>query len=228
MTGRGVTAAAAQVTMAAMSRSIRLSTDAQRSLALGAFGRFDAKEDGMIEGWAMKFGVPLQVWGKAIFEKGDPDPFMLEGRSPGEILMLAYHNKSRPLGVYASLEVRPEGLWAEGQITGSTRDGQEMRALISEGIVTGFSVEGRVTKDRFERLDGPENPKTWILMQMMLREISCVTFPACDEARIAASYEAALEAHEAAARREVERQQRIEKSAKAWDDLMSTKRIEES
>ena len=90
------------------------------------------------------------------------------------------HNSSEPLGFYTSLEDEDIGLMVEGKLlTEDVARAKEFAALVSAGAVSGLSI-GYFIKD--ESYD--EEARVLTLKELKLREISLVTFPANDEARV--------------------------------------------
>lgn len=98
------------------------------------------------------------------------------GRLPA---MLWQHRSAEPLGVYTSMEEDAVGLRVEGQIALSTVRGAEAHALLKMGAISGLSIGFIPREDSFDRVTGIKT-----LKRVDLMEISLVTFPANDAARV--------------------------------------------
>lgn len=90
------------------------------------------------------------------------------------------HNSNEPIGKYLDLMEDDRGLKVQGQLmTGKVSRATEVAAMMQEGIISGLSI-GYWVKD-YSRDD---ETGVWTLKELKLREISVVTFPANDDARI--------------------------------------------
>jgi HK97 family phage prohead protease len=90
------------------------------------------------------------------------------------------HNSDEPIGKYLDLEEDDRGLKVRGQLlTGSVARAKEIAAMIEAGIISGLSIGYYVKGYSID-----EETRIWTLTKLKLREISVVTFPANDEARI--------------------------------------------
>lgn len=98
------------------------------------------------------------------------------GRKPP---MLWQHSSRQPMGVYPVLKEDKYGLYVEGEINMKTQVGVEGHALMEQGALSGLSIgyETIMFKDDGEKLVRE-------LHEIDLWEISPVTFPAGDSARI--------------------------------------------
>jgi uncharacterized protein len=98
------------------------------------------------------------------------------GRLPA---MLWQHRSAEPLGVYTSMEEDSLGLKVEGQLALSTVRGAEAHSLMKMGALSGLSI-GYVTRDdSYDKATGINT-----LKKLDLWEVSLVTFPANDAARV--------------------------------------------
>jgi len=98
------------------------------------------------------------------------------GRMPA---MLWQHRSAEPLGVYTSMEEDSLGLKVEGQLALSTVRGAEAHSLMKMGALSGLSI-GYVTRDdSYDKATGINT-----LKKLDLWEVSLVTFPANDAARV--------------------------------------------
>ncbi len=98
------------------------------------------------------------------------------GRMPA---MLWMHDPTQPLGVWQLLQEDASGLAVEGRLALGTQKGAAAYELLKLGALTGLSIGYRVTASR---LDAAR--KARVLSDIDLFEISLVTFPANDAARI--------------------------------------------
>lgn len=99
-----------------------------------------------------------------------------KGRMPA---MLWQHNARQPIGVYTMVREDPEALYVEGKLALATQQGAEAYELMKLGALSGLSVGFQTREDSVDQ-------KTWVrtIKKADLWEVSPVTFPANDEARI--------------------------------------------
>jgi HK97 family phage prohead protease len=98
------------------------------------------------------------------------------GRLPA---MLWQHRSAEPLGVYTAMAEDNLGLKVEGQIALNTVRGAEAHALLKMGALSGLSIGYVTREDSFDRVTGITT-----LKKVDLWEVSLVTFPANDAARV--------------------------------------------
>lgn len=96
-----------------------------------------------------------------------------------KVPMLWQHNSWEPIGVYTELKEDDIGLYVEGELNMEVQKGREAHALMKQGAISGLSI-GYATVD-FE-IDNKAQVRK--LKAVDLWEISPVTFPAGDSARI--------------------------------------------
>lgn len=96
----------------------------------------------------------------------------------GRIAMLWQHDPARPIGRWTRLEEDSTGLWAEGALALESQAGREAHALLRAGAVTGLSIGFQAV--RAQRRPGGGR----VLREIDLWEISLVTFPMLDSARV--------------------------------------------
>jgi uncharacterized protein len=134
--------------------------------------------DGIIEGYASLFGAIDQARDMVM-----PGAFRLTLQQRGlrKIPMLFQHDPSEPIGVWLELREDMRGLWARGKLIPDVARARELFALLRAGAVDGLSIGYRTRR-------GQIDPKTRIrrLHQVDLWEISLVTFPLLDGARVEA------------------------------------------
>lgn len=134
--------------------------------------------DGTIEGYASLFGEIDQARDMVM-----PGAFTqtLKQRGIRKIPMLFQHDPSEPVGIWLELREDLRGLWARGRLIPDVRRARELLALLQAGAVDGLSIGYRTQRGQIE-------PRTRVrkLYQVDLWEISIVTFPLLDGARVSA------------------------------------------
>jgi HK97 family phage prohead protease len=132
--------------------------------------------DGTIEGYASLFGALDQARDMVM-----PGAFRdtLAQRGLRKIPMLFQHDPSEPVGVWLELREDLRGLWARGRLIPDVNRARELLALLRSGAVDGLSIGYRTRRGVIE-------PRTRVrkLYQVDLWEISIVTFPLLDGARV--------------------------------------------
>lgn len=98
------------------------------------------------------------------------------GRMPS---MLWQHRSAEPIGVYTDMHEDSVGLHVEGQLAMGTVRGAEAHILMKMGALTGLSIGYIPREDSFDKVTGVTT-----LKKVDLWEVSPVTFPANDAARI--------------------------------------------
>lgn len=91
--------------------------------------------------------------------------------------MLWQHDVTRPIGRWEILEERPQGLYVEGRLFLELIQGREAYVLLKEGVIDGLSIGYTIIRARRQK-------DHRVLEALDVREISLVTFPANDKARI--------------------------------------------
>lgn len=129
-----------------------------------------------VEGYASRFGV-VDSGGDIIM----PGAFAasLQTRKPGDIRMLFQHDPKEPIGVWTHIYEDAIGLKVEGYLIGTTQRGAELDALIKANALDGLSIGFRTVKATRDR--GTKLRRLW---RVDLWEVSIVTFPMMNEARI--------------------------------------------
>jgi HK97 family phage prohead protease len=134
--------------------------------------------DGTVEGYASLFGEIDQARDMMM-----PGAFTqtLQSRGLRRIPMLFQHDPAEPVGVWLDLYEDIRGLRARGRLIPDVARGRELIALVGEGAIDGLSIGYRTVRGRID-------PKTRVrrLHQVDLWEISIVTFPLLDGARMRA------------------------------------------
>jgi uncharacterized protein len=99
-----------------------------------------------------------------------------QSRTPA---MLWMHDPTIPIGLWQSIREDQNGLAVEGRLALRTQQGAEAYELLKLGALTGLSIGYRVVSSRIDT-----SKKARILTDVDLFEISLVTFPANESARI--------------------------------------------
>lgn len=141
-------------------------------------------ETGVFEGYASLFDrvdmsrdiVERGAFAKALAKKG-----------PGGIRMLFQHDPAQPIGTWTAISEDAFGLKVRGRLSAGSAKGREVRELIRDGALDGLSIGFKVAR-------GHTDPKTGIrhIREADLWEISVVTFPMQEGARIAVAKGAGL------------------------------------
>jgi HK97 family phage prohead protease len=140
--------------------------------------RLSLAVDGSIEGYASLFGEV-----DAARDMVMPGAFTqtLKQRGLRKIPMLFQHDPSEPVGVWLELKEDFRGLIARGRLIPDVLRARELLSLLKAGAVDGLSIGYRTVR-------GQIDPKTRVrrLYQVDLWEISIVTFPLLNGARVSA------------------------------------------
>ncbi len=135
--------------------------------------------DGTFSGYGSVFGVVDSY--NEIVAAGAFKRSLGELAAKGRKLPILYqHRAGEPLGVYSDVHEDDTGLWVEGaMLIDKIGRAAETHALMSVGAITGLSIGYYVEK---YEVDNETNVIT--LTDVELVEVSVVTFPANDAARI--------------------------------------------
>ena len=131
-----------------------------------------AEEDGTIEGYGSVFDV--------VDNGGDiiaPGAFRQSLASGRKVKMLFQHDPSAVIGTWKSMEEDAKGLRVAGKILTTVKSGAEAYEYVKAGAIDGLSIGYRTIKSM------DRNGKRAI-MQAELWEVSLVTFPMNEMARI--------------------------------------------
>lgn len=86
-----------------------------------------------------------------------------------------------PIGKYAVAREDDHGLWVEGELTRGNRQAEDVRAALKHGTVDGLSIGYLLKKGDYDETD---DGRRIIKRISRLAEVSVVTFPAYDAARV--------------------------------------------
>jgi HK97 family phage prohead protease len=132
--------------------------------------------DGTVEGYASLFGAVDQARDMVM-----PGAFTqtLKLRGLRRVPMLFQHDPAEPVGIWLELREDRHGLFARGRLIPEVARGRELFALVKAGAIDGLSIGFRTVKGRVD-------PRSRIrkIDQIDLWEISIVTFPLLNGARV--------------------------------------------
>jgi HK97 family phage prohead protease len=136
--------------------------------------------NGFVSGYASIFGaVDAQ---REVVQSGAFSRSLKEWKkTQRQPAMLWMHDTGKPVGIWENLREDSSGLVAEGRLAIRTQDGADAYELLKMGAVTGLSIGYRTVASR---MDAKSRVRT--LTDVDLFEVSLVTFPANDAARIRA------------------------------------------
>lgn len=144
---------------------------------------FEVKEvgdDGTFVGYGSVFGNVdsyLEVVAPGAFTQSLAD-LAAKKRQPA---MLWQHRAGEPIGVYTRVTEDAHGLLVNGKLAMKTMRGAEAHELMKMGAISGLSIGFMTREDSYDKLTGIRT-----LKRVDLWEVSLVTFPANDEARVSA------------------------------------------
>ena len=95
--------------------------------------------------------------------------------------MLYNHKQDEPIGVYKEINEDSKGLRVKGMLALGTQRGKEVYELMKMGAIDGLSIGYKVDQKGY---DYEDNGKKRILKEVDLMEISAVTFPMNQRAKV--------------------------------------------
>jgi HK97 family phage prohead protease len=113
----------------------------------------------------------------------------LKRRGAQGIRMLFQHNPAEPVGAWIDIEEDAKGLYVRGRLNPQVQRGRELAALLIEHGLDGLSIGFKTVAASRDRLTGARR-----LHRIDLWEISLVTFPMLEGARVTAIKSQALAA----------------------------------
>lgn len=145
-----------------------------RSTVVGSFDLKALHQDGTFEGYGSVFGVQDSYGDKV--QKGAFKRTLKEDRRPA---MLWQHDTSLPIGVYTDVREDKTGLYVKGKFTAGVRQADEALLLLRDGALDGLSIGFRTKKSDLDEETGER-----LITEAKLYEVSLVTFPANEDARV--------------------------------------------
>ena len=147
----------------------------------GSFSLIPIDGDGRFSGYASRFGQ-LDGGGDIVM----PGAFTRTlTRRRDRIRMLWGHDPKEPVGVWETLREDASGLFVAGRLSPGVGRAEDLRRLIAAGALDGLSIGFRTVR---ATRDGGTGYRR--LHELELFEISIVTFPMLEAARIAPSLSA--------------------------------------
>lgn len=144
----------------------------------------DANGAVKVRGYASTFGN-IDSYGDTIVKGAFADTIKAR---PRPVPMLYQHAWDKVIGKYVHLEEDSRGLLFEGELTPGHSLAQDVAASLRHGSLDGFSIGFKVADDGMMMMpeDDEDAPKgvRRMLTKIDLKEISVVTFPADDSARL--------------------------------------------
>lgn len=133
--------------------------------------------DGRFSGYASVFGQ-IDQGGDIVMAGAFAGS--LAKRNPNAVRLLFQHDPKEPVGLWDAIEEDAFGLKVSGRLLDGVPRAASLKALIAQGAVDGLSIGFRAVRATREPRSGYRR-----LWAVDLWEISIVTFPMMDAARIA-------------------------------------------
>jgi len=153
-----------------------------RGLAHGIETKFahaelsDVEADGSFRGYASLFGetdLNRDLVMPGAFRES------IAKRGAGGVRMLFQHDPAAPIGVWQEIREDARGLFVRGQLMTEVAKGREVLALMRAGAIDGLSIGFRTVRGRTDAKSGVRQ-----LLEIDLWEVSVVTFPMLQSARV--------------------------------------------
>ncbi|MNS49097.1 Caudovirus prohead protease [compost metagenome] len=136
-------------------------------------------DDGSVEGYGSVFGVRDNY--DDVIAKGAFVASLAEHKANGTMpAMLWQHDANEPIGVWTEMVEDERGLRIKGQLALETTRGKEAHALLKLGALNGLSIGFRSVPGTAKYNDDGVR----VLSAIDLWEVSLVTFPANEKARV--------------------------------------------
>jgi HK97 family phage prohead protease len=138
-------------------------------------------DDGTFEGYGSVFGV-VDSYQEVVAPGAFADSLAELAQKSRTVPVLWQHRQDQPIGVYLDIVEDDTGLAVKGQLLiNDVAQAKEAHALMKAGAVTGLSIGYWVRESSFDEKTGIRT-----LTKLDLVEVSLVTFPANDDARVEA------------------------------------------
>lgn len=140
-----------------------------------------AGDDGTVEGYGSMFGVRDSY--DDIIVPGAFKQSLADHKAAGSMpAMLWQHNADEPIGIWTEMVEDEKGLRVKGQLALATSRGAEAHTLLKMGALNGLSIGFRSVPGTAKYVEDGVR----VLSQLELWELSLVTFPANQKARVTA------------------------------------------
>ncbi len=137
-----------------------------------------AGDDGTVEGYGSVFGVRDNY--DDVIAKGAFIQSLKDHKAAGTMpAMLWQHDADKPIGVWTEMVEDEKGLRIKGQLAMETVKGKEAHALLKMGAINGLSIGFMSKQWAYDR-----ETEVRTLTEIDLWEVSLVTFPANEKARV--------------------------------------------
>lgn len=138
-------------------------------------------DDGSFEGYGSVFGV-VDSYREVVAEGAFAESLKELAEKDRRVPVLWQHRQDQPIGVYDELAEDKTGLLVKGRLLiDEVAQAREAHALMKAGAVTGLSIGYWVRESSLDEKTGIRT-----LEKLDLVEVSLVTFPANDDARVEA------------------------------------------
>jgi HK97 family phage prohead protease len=138
-------------------------------------------DDGTFEGYGSVFGV-IDTYQEVVAPGAFAESLAELAAKNRTVPVLWQHRQDQPIGVYTEIAEDDTGLAVKGQLLiGEVAQAKEAHALMKAGAVTGLSIGYWVRESSYDEKTGVRT-----LTKLDLVEVSLVTFPANDDARVEA------------------------------------------
>lgn len=138
-------------------------------------------DDGTFEGYGSVFGV-IDSYQEIVAPGAFAESLTELAAKNRTVPVLWQHRSDAPIGVYDTITEDETGLHVKGRLlTADVAQAKEAHALLKAGAVTGLSIGYWVRESSVDEKTGIRT-----LLKLDLVEVSLVTFPACDDARVEA------------------------------------------
>ena len=137
-----------------------------------------AGDDGTVEGYGSVFGVRDNY--DDVIAKGAFVQSLKDHKAAGTMpAMLWQHDADKPIGIWTEMVEDEKGLRIKGQLAMETVKGKEAHALLKMGAINGLSIGFMSKQWAYDR-----ETEVRTLTEIDLWEVSLVTFPANEKARV--------------------------------------------
>ena len=103
----------------------------------------------------------------------------LKRRSPQDVRMLFQHDAAEPVGTWLEMRETEKGLHVTGRLDCNVQRGRELLSLLDSKGLDGLSIGFKTVRARRDKASGAR-----LLTEIDLWEISLVTFPMLEGARV--------------------------------------------
>ncbi len=135
-------------------------------------------ESGGFEGYGSVFHV--QDYQNDVVMPGAFSKSLQKHESAGTVpAMLLFHDHARPCGIFEKIAEDARGLYVQGRLLLGSTDGKDAYELVRAKALNGLSIGYRPLVEEYDR-----DQNVNLLKEVDLWEISLVTFPANDAARV--------------------------------------------